>query len=379
MAISMPANNAIKPGWSLNNLLTGFHWNIKLNKGVKQISPDEIIRFFDQLSLMLDTGTPLNRSIQAISTQVKNEDFNNILKDIEKEIEEGKLLSAAIAKYPGIFSPVYTSMIRAGETGGFLKDMLERIVLLEGKHQKLISVIRAAMYYPAFLCIFASSVVLFIVVYVFPKFGEMFEEIYDSLPVTTKILMGTSRFLISYWHFIIICTGILCITAYKLIITDKGKAYLDIIKLRTPIIKNFFIRIYLSRLMSTLGSLIGSNVSLLESLTICAGGIGNKVFENLIENIKKDVEGGKPLSQPISMSPYFPEIVKQMVRTGEETGMLHKVMPRLADYYDAETERSIKKLTTIMEPILLVFVGGIVGTIVISLILPIFKLSRSMH
>ena len=379
MAISMVGNKALRQDWSIKKLVRDLHWASFINISAWKISPGEIILFFDQLSLMLETGTPLNKSIQAITTQVKSKELNNILKDIEKDIEEGRLLSEAMAKYPKAFSTVYISMIRAGESGGFLKEMLERIVVLEEKHQKLISTIRAAIYYPAFLSIFAFSVVIFIVMYVFPKFGEMFEDIYDSLPITTKILMASSRVLTSYWYLILLCIGMTWFIAYKFIITDKGKMYIDLIKVRVPLFNNFFIRIYLSRLMRILGSLIGSNVSLLESLTICAGAVGNKVFEKLIDNIRKSVEEGKPLSKTIIESPYFPETVKQMVRTGEETGSLHKVMPRLADYYDAETERHVKRITIIMEPILLVFVGGIIGIIVISLILPIFKLSKSIH
>ena len=379
MAISMVGNKALRQDWSIKKLVRDLHWASFINISAWKISPGEIILFFDQLSLMLETGTPFNKSIQAITTQVKSKELNNILKDIEKDIEEGRLLSAAMGKYPQVFSVVYTSMIRAGESGGFLKEMIDRIVSLEEKHQKLLNTIRAAMYYPAFLSIFAASVVLFIVIYVFPKFGEMFEEIYSELPITTRMLMTASNTLISYWYFILIFIGISWFAAYKFIVTDKGKIYIDLIKLRAPIFRDFFMRIYISRLMRTLGSLIGSNVSLLESLTICSGAIGNKVFAKTIDNIRRSVEGGKTLTQPISESPYFPETVKQMIRTGEDSGMLHKVMPRLADYYDIQTERQVKKITTIMEPVLLVLVGGVVGIIVISLILPIFKLTKSIH
>lgn len=154
---------------------------------------------------------------------------------------------------------------------------------------------------------------------------------------------------------------------------------MDILKLRFPFFRDFFIRIYISRLLRTLGSLISSNVPLIESLIICAGATGNKVFTKLIDNIRECVEGGKPLSKPITESPYFPETVKQMIRTGEETGTLQKVMPRLADYYDEDIRRNVKKITAIMEPLFLLLVGGVIGIIVISLILPIFKLTKSIH
>ena len=379
MAISTIETRTLKRDGLINEIVKGAHWSSITIGKARKVSPGEIIFFMDQLSLMLETGTPLNKSIQAISLQIKNKGFKNILKDIEKDIEEGRLLSAAMGKYPQVFPTVYTSMIRAGESGGFLKEILERIVALEEKHQKLVNTIQAAMYYPAFLSIFAASVVLFIVIYVFPKFGEMFEDIYSELPITTRMLMTASNILTSYWYFILLFIGMSWFIAYKFIVTDKGKIYIDLLKLKIPLFRDFFMRIYISRLMRTLGSLIGSDVSLLESLTICSGAIGNKVFAITIDNIRTSVEGGKTLSQPISESPYFPETVKQMIRTGEDSGMLHKVMPRLADYYDTQTEKQVKKITTIMEPVLLVLVGGVVGIIVISLILPIFKLTKSIH
>ena len=379
MAISTIEHKKIGSEWLVSDVMKNLRASfLRLSKTGK-IPPREIIFFVDQLSLMLSTGTPLNKSIQTISFQVRNSAFRQILQNIIRDIEDGRLLSEAMSKYPDVFSSVYISMIMAGESGGFLKEMLERIVSLETKNQEFLATIKAALYYPVFLSVFAVSVVLFIIVYVFPKFGSMFEEIYDSLPVTTKVLMASSNFFISYWHFIIILTGILWYALFKFISGDKGRMYVDTIKLRIPLIKDFFIKVYVSRLMRTLGALVNGNVPLLDSLTISSGVVGNKVFAKLIDNIYESVEGGKTISQPVSESPYFPEIVKQMISTGEDTGTLDKVMPRLADYYDKDIEMTLKKITTVMEPVLLVVMGGVIGVIVISLILPIFKLTKSIH
>ena len=379
MAISTIEHKKIGREWLVSDVMKNLRSSfLRLSKTGK-IPPREIIFFVDQLSLMLSTGTPLNKSIQTISFQVRNSAFRQILQNIIRDIEDGRLLSEAMSKYPDVFSSVYISMIMAGESGGFLKEMLERIVTLETKNQEFLATIKAALYYPVFLSVFALSVVLFIIVYVFPKFGSMFEEIYDSLPVTTKVLMASSNFFISYWHFIIILTGILWYALFKFISGDKGRMYVDTIKLRIPLIKDFFIKVYVSRLMRTLGALVNGNVPLLDSLTISSGVVGNKVFAKLIDNIYESVEGGKTISQPVSESPYFPEIVKQMISTGEDTGTLDKVMPRLADYYDKDIERTLKKITTVIEPVLLVVMGGVIGVIVISLILPIFKLTKSIH
>lgn len=344
-----------------------------------RVPSGEIIFFADQLSLMLSTGTPLNKSINIISTQIRNSELRIILQGIVRDIEDGRLLSEAMNRHPEVFSSVYISMIKAGESGGFLKEMLGQIVSLETKNQEFLSTVRAAMYYPVFLSVFAVSVVLFIVVFVFPKFGSMFEEIYDSLPLTTKVLMASSKFLVSYWYFIIIFIALSWYAAVKFISGEKGGMYLDTVRLRMPVIREFFIKLYVSRLMRTLGALVNGNVPLLDSLCISSGVVGNRVFAELIGKISKSVEDGKTISQPVSESPYFPETVKQMISTGEDTGTLDKVMPRLADYYDKDIERTLKRITTIMEPVLLVVMGGVIGVIVISLILPIFRLTRSIH
>ncbi|HBI24022.1 MAG TPA: hypothetical protein DDX84_07470 [Nitrospiraceae bacterium] len=379
MAISTIESKDSNRDWSIDAISKSVKLPSINLRITKKVSAYELIFFMDQLSLMLETGTPLNKSIQSIGLQVKNVEFRNILKAMEKDMEDGRLLSDTLAKYPDTFNTIYISMIRAGESGGFLKEMLDRIVILEKRHQEFMATIRAALYYPAFLSIFAVSVILFIIIYVFPKFGEMFEEIHDSLPITTRILMGSSKVLVSYWYLIIIFIAISWFAAYKIIISDKGRSYIDNLKLKVPIFRDLFIKIYISRFTRTLGSLINSNVPLLDSLTICSGAVGNKVFAAMIDNIRANVEGGKPLSKPVTESQYFPEIVKQMIRTGEDAGMLHKVMPRLADYYDEEIGRNIKKVTMIMEPLLLVTAGGVIGIIVISLIMPIFKLTKTLH
>lgn len=379
MAISTIEHKKIGREWSISDVMKNLRSSFLQLSKTGRIPPGEIIFFVDQLSLMLSTGTPLNKSIQTISFQVRNSAFRQILQNIIRDIEDGRLLSEAMSKYPDVFSSVYISMIMAGESGGFLKEMLERIVSLETKNQEFMATIKAALYYPVFLSVFAVSVVLFIIVYVFPKFGSMFEEIYDSLPVTTKVLMALSNFFISYWYFIIIFTGISWYAVFKFISGDKGRMYVDTTKLRIPLIKDFFIKLYVSRLMRTLGALVNGNVPLLDSLTISSGVVGNKVFAKLLDNIYESVEGGRTISQPVSESPYFPEIVKQMISTGEDTGTLDKVMPRLADYYDKDIERTLKRITTVIEPVLLVVMGGVIGVIVISLILPIFKLTKSIH
>ena len=237
MAISTIESKDSNRDWSIDAISKSVKLPSINLRITKKVSAYELIFFMDQLSLMLETGTPLNKSIQSIGLQVKNVEFRNILKAMEKDMEDGRLLSDTLAKYPDTFNTIYISMIRAGESGGFLKEMLDRIVILEKRHQEFMATIRAALYYPAFLSIFAVSVILFIIIYVFPKFGEMFEEIHDSLPITTRILMGSSKVLVSYWYLIIIFIAISWFAAYKIIISDKGRSYIDNLKLKVPILE----------------------------------------------------------------------------------------------------------------------------------------------
>src|SRR3972149_2985703 len=223
MAISTLEHKSTGRQWIVSDALKGFN---SLSVGLRKsgrVPPKEIIFFSDQLSLLLSTGTPLNKSIEIISFQVRNNEFRRILQDLVRDIEDGRLLSQAMSRYPGVFSSVYISM-------------------------------------------FAVSVVLFIVVYVFPKFVSLFDEVYDSLPVTTKILMASNKFLISYWYLIIIFMALLWYVVFKFISGEKGRMYVDTVKLRIPVLKDFFIKLYVSRLMRTLGALVNGNVPLLDSL-----------------------------------------------------------------------------------------------------------------
>jgi len=376
MAISTIKKKEIPSGtlWHIKKLL-----NMPVLPGRGPIPREEVLLVINQLALMLDTNTPLNRSLYTISRQIKNPRLRQTITDITHLVEEGKLLSEAMSRYPAIFPSVYVSMIRAGERGGFLKEMLERIVILEERQQEFLNKLRSAMSYPLFLVVFATAVIFFIVLFIFPYFKTLFDDIYDSLPLTTKILMRTSHIIITYWYVVGILIIVLWFTIYRLIVSETGKDYIDHIKLRLPFIRDFFIKIYIARFSRVLGALINGNVPLLEALTISSNTVGSKVFSRVIDNIRESVEGGKSFSAPVLQSPYFPETVKQMIHTGEETGTLDRVMIKLADYYEKNVERDLRKITTVIEPVLLVIVGFLIGMVVISLIIPIFKITHTIH
>ncbi len=344
-----------------------------------KISSKEISFFTNQLSLMVEIGTPLNVSLSSIARQLKNPAFKQVITGVITDVEEGKLLSVALAKYPHIFSNIYISLVKAGENSGQLKEMLDRIVKLRERQEKFMDTLKKALTYPSILCFVSVAVVIFLLAYIFPKFAVLFTEIEDILPATTKFLLFLSSFMRSYWYFPAILLGISGCALYIFMKSNTGKITIHRLKIRLPILSNIYIRIYLVQMMRTLGFLMGSNIPLMEALMIARSGAHNLVFAKFIDKITENVEEGKGLSLAFTESAFIPENARQIIRTGEETQNLSKVMLRLSDYYEGEINDRMKTLTTIIEPALLIIMGAVVGLIVISLIMPIFKLSRAMH
>ncbi len=354
--------------------------DIDINIGFKkEISGRDILFFTTQLSLMLETGTPLNTSISAISTQIENPKLRGILEGIAADIEDGRLMSEAIEKYPDIFHDMYISMVKAGEGTGNLHEMLIRLVRFQKKREEFLAAMKNSMTYPAVLSILATFVVIFILTFVFPKFGDLFESIRDELPITTRILMSLSNLLISYWYIVITIFLIIAYSIYRFIKSNKGILIIDRLKISIPFLSGIFIKIYVSQLMSILGFLIGSKVPLLNALTIARRSVNNTIFVGFIDKILESAEKGEGLSPPFMEAPFIPETVRQMIKTGEESRNLDTVMIRLSEYYEDEISNQMKMLSTIIEPVLLIVMGIVVGLIAISLILPIFKLSRAVR
>ncbi len=352
--------------------------NLNINLSQKT-SKKEIIFFTSQLSLMVEIGAPLNVSLSSIAKQLKNPEFIQAMTGIVANVEEGKLLSAAISKYPDIFSDLYISLVRAGENTGQLKEMLDRIIEIHEKQEKFVGMIKRALTYPAILCFMSVGVVIFMLTFVFPKFSVLFKEIHDILPVSTKFLLWLSDFMSSYWHATAILTGVLAWGIYAYAKSDKGKLIIHSLKIRIPILANIFVRVYLVQMMRTLGFLMGSNIPLMEALMVARGGTSNLVFAKFIDKISMYLEEGRGMSPAFNEASFIPENAKQIVKTGEETQNLAKVMLRLSDHYEGEIDDHLKQFTAIIEPVLLIVMGVVVGVIVISLILPIFKLSRMTH
>ncbi len=345
----------------------------------QRVKPREMIFFFSQLSLMIDIGMSLKDALENMLEQTENAAFKSIIQLMTQDIEEGRQLSDALQRHPQIFKQVVISMVRAGETGGYLKQILVRIVATEEKRQSLISQIKNSLTYPAVLCILAFLVVIFIMVSVLPKFTAFFEGKESILPLTTRFLITVSESLRGYaWVYAL--TGAGLIVLLKLFIDSRqGRALIDKLFVSGPLIAQISNKIYTCELLRTLGNLLESQVPLLEALKVTRDATENRYFQHFIDQITGHVQKGGRFSQPFAAFPYVLSSVKQMIATGEETGNLPKVMLRLADYYDVEVDRNLKSLAAMIEPLALIVLGAVVGVVVSSVILPIFKLAQVIH
>ncbi|MGD8262137.1 MAG: type II secretion system F family protein [Desulfobacterales bacterium] len=345
----------------------------------KPIKAGEVIFFTSQLSLMLEIGTPLKNALAAIRTQTKNDAFKKVIHTMVQDVEGGRQLSEAMKRHPRVFNSVFISLVKAGETGGFLHEILLRIVEMQEKRQMLLTQIRSALTYPIFLCILGFVVVVFVLVGVLPKFTAVFEGKEQILPLTTRFLMLLSASLQRYWWvYLIGCTGL--VIGLKLFKdSDQGHTLIDWSSIKLPLIARLSNKINTCSMLRTLGHLMESAVPILQALDVTRDTIKNRYFGQFIEQIQEHVRQGGKFAQPFSNYPFILDSVKQMVATGEETGDLPNVMLRLAKFYDAEVDRELKTISSMIEPMALIVMGAVVGVIVSSVILPLFKLAHALH
>ena len=345
----------------------------------KRIKPREVIFFTSQLSLMLEIGTPLTNSLRAIADQTNNPAFKEILLTMLKDIEEGRQLSDAMKRHPRLFDGIFISMLKAGETGGFLKKILDGMVEMQEKRQALRTQLRSALTYPAVLCILAILVVVFILVGILPKFAVFFEGKETILPFTTRYLMIMSSILRGYWWACILVVVGIALGAKWWKQSDKGQSLIDRLSISAPIIAKLSNKIYTCQFLRTVGHMMVSQVPLLEALEVTKNTFRNRYYRRFIGQIMENVEQGGKFSQPFASYPYIIESVKQMVATGEEVGNLPTVMLRLAEFYDTEVERELKGFAAMIEPVALIILGAVVALIVSSVILPLFRLAGAMQ
>jgi type IV pilus assembly protein PilC len=340
----------------------------------KKVSQQEIAVFTRQFSVMLDAGLPLVQCLEAIAQQHQNPTFKTTLEQVRNDVESGSTLSEAMARHPKVFDTLFTNMIAAGETGGILDTILQRLAVFIEKVVKLKKALRSAMIYPAVVVTIAVSVVTLILWKVIPVFRTLFEGFNVELPLLTRMVIGLSTFITNYFIFVLVLAVLAAFFLRNYYRTDNGRHRIDGLLLRLPVLGDVFRKISVARFTRTLSTLISSGVPILEGLDITAKTSGNAILEDVIYKLRSSIEEGKTISEPMRQSNYFPAMVTQMISIGESTGELDTMLVKVSDYYEEEADTVVANLMTLMEPVMMVFLGVVVGGIVIAMYLPMFKL-----
>ncbi len=350
--------------------------NISFGSGVKQ---KDIVVFTRQLATMIDAGLPLVQCLDILATQTENRNFGRVLSNVKANVEAGATFSDALRKHPKVFDDLYVNLIAAGEVGGILDTILHRLSTYIEKAVKLKRQVKGAMVYPISILVVAVIVVVVLLTKVIPIFENMFKEMKaGALPGPTQVVINLSNGFIANWYWFfgggIALTGVL-ITMLK---TEKGRDMWDAFVLRIPIIGNVLRKVIVARFTRTLGTLLSSGVPILDALDICAKTSGNRVVERGVLYAREKISEGKDLAGPLAETNVFPSMVVQMIGVGEQTGAMDAMLQKIADFYEDEVDVAVASLTSLMEPIMMVFLGGIIGGLIISMYLPIFELAGAV-
>ena len=343
----------------------------KMGGSVRQ---KEIAIFTRQFSVMIDAGLPLVQCLEILGSQQKNRAFQKVLFQVRQDVESGSTLADSMRKHPKVFSSLFCNMIAAGESGGILDTILQRLSTYIEKRVKLQSAVRSAMIYPTAVITIAVGVVVVILWKVIPTFAMLFQGLGATLPLPTRITIAASRFLGRFMPVIVVGMGALAFFLHRYYKTHKGRRQIDAFILKVPILGDVMRKIAVARFCRTLGTLIQSGVPILEGLEITARTAGNAIVEDAIMATRKSIEEGKTISGPLEDTGVFPSMVVQMISVGEQTGALDTMLSKIADFYEDEVDEAVENLMALLEPIMILFLGVMIGGIVISMYMPMFSL-----
>ena len=359
-----PVDAGKKASFSLGSI------NLSFGPGAKDVQA-----FTSQLAVMIRAGISIRAAIEGISDQVQNPKFKAMLVQMKKDVESGKQFSDALMRYPKVFSPLYINMVKASELSGGFSKMLDRISGYLTQQIETTSMVRGAMIYPGIIGTMAVGTTIFLLTFVLPRFLVIFKGKEKALPAPTKLLMALSSFMVDYWY-IVIFGVVAAVWGFLLLIkTDWGRIWWDKMKLTVPLFKKLFRALYISRSLHTMGQLINAGVPILDTLGITAEISGNTIYKRMWRSVYMAVKQGKKISTPLTKSPLLPRSVVQMIGAGEESGKLGEVLDEVSEFYARELKAVIKGVTAMIEPMMIVLMGSVVGFIAMSIILPIFKLS----
>lgn len=348
----------------------------KVMGGVKKKDLSVMCR---QFSVMIDSGVSLVRCLSVLSEQVESPKLRVVIDDVKLDVEAGNMLNKALAKYPNIFDRLFVGLIRAGEIGGNLEEALHRLSEFLEADVKLKNKIKSAMTYPTVVMCAALGIVLFLMTFVIPKFMDMFKDLgIKELPATTQILQNISDFLIKKWWACIIGAGVFFFAYKSFAKTRFGNRILDWIRLKLPVFGPLTLKVCISRFARTLATLLSSGVPILQALETVAGTVSNDIISDAIFEAREAIREGEGIAPPLERSKLFPPMVVQMIAIGQESGALDPMLIKVADFYEDEVDTAVAALTSALEPMLIIFLGGIVGFIVISVFLPIISITQNL-
>jgi len=352
---------------------------LKLNLPFKtSVSDKDIVVFTRQFATMIDAGLPLIQCLDILAKQTENKTFASSINDIRQDVEAGSTYADALRKHPKIFNDLYVNMVAAGELGGILDTILNRLSKYIEKSIKLKRQIKSAMAYPSTIVAVAVVVIVVLLVWVIPIFSKMFTDFGGVLPAPTRMVIGTSDFM---QHNILVIIGAVALIIFGLnryYKTPNGRRTVDRLALRLPIFGLLIRKITVAKFTRTLGTLISSGVPILDGLDIVAKTAGNKVVEEALYATRQSISEGKTLAEPLEQTQVFPPMVVQMIAVGETTGALDAMLSKIADFYDEEVDSTVSTLTSLLEPMLMIFLGIVIGFIVVAMYLPIFKLAGTI-
>lgn len=346
-------------------------------QGWMGIGLKDLAIFSRQFATMVNSGLSLVRTLTILEQQSSNKRLKEIVAQVRVDVEGGRPLSESMGRHPKAFSPLYVNMVKAGETGGVLDEVLNRVATYLEKEQALRSKIRSAMVYPILLTMAALGGLFFMTIVILPQFENLFREIGGSgqLPLPTQIAMASSVAIRKYWYIVIAVMAVSVYVLRRYLQTPGGRARYDRFKLKMPVLGELNRKIVVARFTRTLGTLISSGVPIMQSLEVVAKAIDNVVIGEAVDAVRASIREGQTIAIPLQFSGVFPPMVVQMAKVGEETGALEQMLEKVADFYDVEVETMVASLTSLLEPILIIVMGVIVGAMVISLYLPIFQLA----
>jgi type IV pilus assembly protein PilC len=342
------------------------------------VTQKDVILFCRQFSTMIDAGLPIIQCMDILHAQQENATFKKMLKTIKEQVESGSTLADSLKKYPKHFDDLFVNMVAAGEAGGILDTILRRLSAYMEKAAKLKSQVKGAMTYPIVTLIIAVLVVAIILVFVIPVFEEMFADMGGQLPGPTLIVIAMSEFVKSKIHWIIIGVVLFIFAFKKYYKTERGRRMVDATMLKLPVFGLLLRKVAVAKFTRTMGTMLSSGVAILEALDIVAKTAGNKTIEQAIYTVRSGIAEGRTMADPLAETGVFPAMVCQMISVGESTGALDAMLQKIADFYEEEVDQAVENMTSLIEPFMLVFLGVVIGGLVISMYLPVFKMAGNL-